>query len=447
MTSRPNVILLSIDALRADHLGAHGYDRETTPFLDEFAEQEIEFKTAISASSHTREAVPALLSGRYPDVFAANGYRYVPKTVADRLSEIGYQTAGFHSNPYVSRAYGFDSGFDTFDDDLVLGQNRFVALAQRALNKFILNRGEYHARAAEINNRSLSWLDELPDKGSFFLWNHYMDSHGPYNPPAGYTYANHELSNDEAQRLYQKAIDNPNEITENEQQLLIKSYDGEIRYLDKQLQVFFDELDNRELLDESLIVVTADHGDAFGEHGYYTHPRYLHESLLHVPLIISLPHNRRSETVSTPVSTLEIVPTILESVGKSSAQLPRGSLVNRNGVLVDNNSNSVVLASATGENKHGGIRRFAARNERWKVVLEREIESGKISKQRVCNLQGNPTESEVVNIGENDMHNVTQLLREFSASRLDSVSGVRRDENTVGQSSEINKRLEALGYK
>ncbi|TKX52551.1 arylsulfatase, partial [Halorubrum sp. SP3] len=107
MTDRPNTILLSIDALRADHLGAHGYNRETSPFLDELADRELEFTTAISASSHTREAVPALLSGRYPDVFAANGYRYVPKTVADRLSEARFRTAGFHSNPYVSRAYGY----------------------------------------------------------------------------------------------------------------------------------------------------------------------------------------------------------------------------------------------------------------------------------------------------------------------------------------------------
>lgn len=445
MTDRPNIIFLSIDALRADHLGAHGYDRETSPFLDELADRELEFRTAISASSHTREAVPALLSGRYPDVFAANGYRYVPKTVADRLSEAGFQTAGFHSNPYVSRAYGYDSGFDTFDDDLVLGQNRFVALAQRALNKFVLNKGEYHARAAEINDRSLSWLDSLDDDRPFFLWNHYMDPHGPYNPPEGYTYANQELSNDEAQTLYQKTIDRPDEITDEERQSLIDAYDGEIRYLDDQLREFFDALDDRGLLEESLIVVTADHGDAFGEHGYYTHPRYLHESLLHVPLIVSLPDESGSETVTTPVSTLDIVPTMLEYAGESGAELPGEPLVDRNGALMYDDG--IVFASATGEDEHEGIRRFAARGERWKAVLEREIDSGAIVSEEVYDLVADPYEAELLNVKEAESRAVIQQLKDFSVSRLASIEATTREENSVEQAAEVDERLEALGYK
>lgn len=445
MTDRPNIIFLSIDALRADHLGAHGYDRETSPFLDKLADQELEFRTAISASSHTREAVPALLSGRYPDVFAANGYRYVPKTVADRLSEVGFRTAGFHSNPYVSRAYGYDSGFDTFDDDLVLGQNRFVALAQRALNKFVLNKGEYHARATEINDRSRSWLDSINDDRPFFLWNHYMDPHGPYNPPAGYTYADRELSNDEAQTLYQKTIDSPDEIVDEERQLLIDAYDGEIRYLDDQLRVFFDALDDRGLLEESLIVVTADHGDAFGEHGYYTHPRYLHESLLQVPLIVSLPGERGSETVTTPVSTLDIVPTILEYAGEAETELSREALVNRDGQLVYDDG--VVFASATGEDEHEGIRRFAARGERWKAVLEREIDSGEIVSEGVYDLVEDPREQSELHPKEADSIEFLEELRSFSASRLDSVDGSEQEKGTQDQSAEIDERLEALGYK
>ncbi|WP_082146812.1 helix-turn-helix domain-containing protein [Halostagnicola sp. A56] len=179
--------------------------------LYEFSEKSITYKSAISPSSHTREAIPSLLSGFYPDIFAANGYRYTRGTIADQLSE--YRTAAFHSNPYVSRAYGFDSGFDTFEDDLLLGQNRLLALAQTALNKFFFKKGDFYARAEEINERSLSWLDSRDDD-RFFLWNHYMDPHGPYNPPSKYNYADQELSNDEAQTLYQKTIDHPEKITE-----------------------------------------------------------------------------------------------------------------------------------------------------------------------------------------------------------------------------------------
>ncbi|TKX52985.1 DUF229 domain-containing protein, partial [Halorubrum sp. SP3] len=312
-------------------------------------------------------------------------------------------------------------------------------------NKFVLNKGEYHARAAEINDRSLSWLDSIGDDRPFFLWNHYMDPHGPYNPPAGYTYADRELSNDEAQTLYQKTIDSPDEIVDEERQLLIDAYDGEIRYLDDQLRAFFDSLDDRGLLEESLIVVTADHGDAFGEHGYYTHPRYLHESLLHVPLIVSLPGERGNETVTTPVSTLDIVPMILEYAGEPESELPREPLVNRDGQLVFDDS--VVFASATGEDEHEGIRRFAARGERWKAVLEREIDSGEIVSEGVYDLVEDPREQSELNPKQADSIEFLEELRSFSASRVDSVDGSEQEEGTQDQSAEIDERLEALGYK
>jgi arylsulfatase len=220
MTDKPNVFLLTVDALRADHLGYHGYERDTSPFLDSLADRAVYFTTAISASSHTREAIPALLTGRYPDLFAANGYRCVTDTVADHLQTAGYDTAGFHSNPYVSRAYRFDSGFDTFDDDLRLGQHRVVALIQRALEKFLLNKGEYHARAETINDRSLDWLATVDD-GPIFLWNHYMDPHGPYNPPNGYSYVDEAISNSEAHDLYQTVINHPNAVSVDQKELLL----------------------------------------------------------------------------------------------------------------------------------------------------------------------------------------------------------------------------------
>src|SRR6056297_2275707 len=162
-----NVILLSGDALRADHLSCYGYHRETSPVLDEFAEESIRFENAYSASSHTREAVPALLTGEYPDVAVDSKYHLASETIASTLSEEGFATAGFHSNPFVSRAYGFDQGFDIFDDDLHLGQHKLLALAQRAYDKL---RNRHYARAEEINHRALKWIDSLED-GPFFLWN------------------------------------------------------------------------------------------------------------------------------------------------------------------------------------------------------------------------------------------------------------------------------------
>ncbi|MFB6185792.1 MAG: sulfatase-like hydrolase/transferase, partial [Halobacteriaceae archaeon] len=124
-----NIILLSADALRADHLSCYGYHRDTSPALDEFAEESIRFTNAYSVSSHTREAIPALLTGKYPDVAIDSNYNLTTDTIASTLSDEGFATAGFHSNPFASRAYGFDQGFDVFDDDLHLGQHKLIALA------------------------------------------------------------------------------------------------------------------------------------------------------------------------------------------------------------------------------------------------------------------------------------------------------------------------------
>jgi arylsulfatase len=445
MTENPNIFLLTIDALRADHLGYHGYDRDTSPFLDSLADQTACFRTAISASSHTREAIPALLTGRHPDLFAANGYRCVTDTVADQLQTAGYATAGFHSNPYVSRAYGFDSGFNTFDDDLRMGQHRVVALIQRALDKFLLNKGEYHARAEIINQRSLDWLDKVDD-GPVLLWNHYMDPHGPYNPPNGYSYVDEAISNGEAHDLYQTVINHPEGVSDNQKQLLLDCYDGEIRYLDDQLRKFFDELEERGLLRDSLVIIIADHGEAFGEHGFFTHPRRLYEYLIHVPLLISSPAGEEMSDQDGPVSSLDLVPSILDSADLATTGLPGKSLLCSSD-RSEGSEENIVFASATGENQHEGTRRFAARGREVKVQVERNIESGEILDETAYEIELDPDErnpQDPTAIGAAD---IAEKLRGFSESRLRSEGRGATEYVTIANSDEIDERLEALGYK
>jgi arylsulfatase len=412
-----NVILLSADALRADHLSCYGYYRETSPVLDELAEESIRFTNAYSASSHTREAVPALLTGKYPDVAIDSKYHLNTDTIASTLSEEGFTTAGFHSNPFVSRAYGFDQGFDVFDDDLHLGQHKLIALAQRALDKF---RNRHYARAEEINERSLTWIDSLDDGESFFLWNHYMDTHGPYEPPGEYAtlYSNQALSGRDAQSLYQRAIDDPASITDDERQLLIDLYDAEIRYNDEYIGKFLDELRNRGILEKSLLIVTADHGDAFGEHGYYEHPRYLHEGITHVPLFVRTPGGD-SESVESPVSTLDVVATIEEATGRG----------NSDGTSLFNASDDRrVFSQARGENEHSHLRRYAVRTRDGICFCERDRESGEIA------------------FGDDSDRSLRSELEAHIEQRVRVENGdeVGKDEDV---DEEIERRLSALGYR
>jgi arylsulfatase len=412
-----NVILLSADALRADRLSCYGYHRETSPVLDELAEESIRFTNAYSASSHTREAVPALLTGKYPDVAIDSKYHLNTDTIASTLSEEGFTTAGFHSNPFVSRAYGFDQGFDVFDDDLHLGQHKLIALAQRALDKF---RNRHYARAEEINERSLTWIDSLDDGESFFLWNHYMDTHGPYEPPGEYAtlYSNQALSGRDAQSLYQRAIDDPASITDDERQLLIDLYDAEIRYNDEYIGKFLDELRNRGILEKSLLIVTADHGDAFGEHGYYEHPRYLHEEITHVPLFVRTPGGG-SESVESPVSTLDVVATIQEATGRG----------NSDGMSLFNASDDRrVFSQARGENEHSHLRRYAVRTHEGVCSCERDRES-----------------SDLVFGDDSDRSLRSELEAHIEQRvRVENGDDVGDDENV---DEEIERRLSALGYK
>ena len=414
-----NIILLSADALRADHLSCHGYHRETSPVLDELAEESIRFTNAYSASSHTREAVPALLTGEYPDTAIGQDYRLATDTVASTLSDDGYATGGFHSNPFVSRAYGFDRGFDTFDDDLHLGKHKFIALAQRALDKL---RNRHYARADEINARSLSWVDSLESDQQFFLWNHYMDTHGPYEPPGEYAtrYTESTLSGRDAQSLYQRAIKNPESITDDERELLIDLYDAEIRYNDEKIGAFLDELRERELLDKSLLVFTADHGDAFGEHGYYEHPRYLHEEITHVPLLVRPPGGRHGD-VSTPVSTLDIAATVRGVLGQ-----PPGP--DRVSLLESLDGDRTVFSQARGEGDDSDLRRYAARSSSGSCLCERN--------RKTDSLQFDDCDSRSLR-DELDAHVRDRIRRETGDAASDAEE----------VDEEIERRLSALGYK
>ncbi|GGI95561.1 hypothetical protein GCM10008995_02060 [Halobellus salinus] len=411
-----NVILLSADALRADHLSCYGYSRKTSPILDELAEESLQFMNAYSASSHTREAVPALLTGEYPDVAVDSGYNLAAETVASILSDEGYATAGFHSNPFVSRAYGFDQGFDHFDDDLHLGQHKLIALAQRAVDKL---RNRHYARAEEINERSLVWVDSLDEDEPFFLWNHYMDTHGPYEPLGEYAtlYSDTRLSGRDAQSLYQRAIDEPGSITESERQFLVDMYDGEIRYNDAKIGEFLDALRKRELLEESLLIVTADHGDAFGEHGYYEHPRYLYDELTHVPLLVR-PPGGASEVVDAPTSTLDVAATIEDAVRENRSD---GTS------LFDVSDDRRVFSQTRGEDEHSHIRRYAVRTSEGCCFCERDTELGGI---------------EFVEPSD-------RSLRTELEAHIEARVRVENGDANVGDgkiNEEIERRLSALGY-
>ena len=434
-----NVVLLTVDALAARHVGFMGYARETTPRLDERVAEGAWFTDCIAQSSHTRESMPSLFYSAYP--FSLGDVGPVPDdrpTLATALSEAGFRTAGFHSNPYLSRAYGFDRGFDTFDDALPLGRNRLGVFAHRIANYL---RTRPYTRADELNRKGLDWLDSTD--GERFLWLHYMDPHGPYQPPAEHqrAFRDDPVSPSQAKYLWRKSVDDSCALTDPEQSTLIDLYDAEIRYTDEMLSAFLQELEQRDL-GESLVVLGADHGDLLGEHGRYGHPRLLFDELVHVPLVLfgDPVTPGRDERL---VENIDIAATILDAVGvKSSSWVVGESLLEQEGCVSEDTTERYAFSEAHGEGNETGIERFAVWTELFNYTLEREVGSGDESR-RLYDLDG---DSERPNVA-GDHPSVESRLRGVLEEH---VAAVKRD-TPKGERAEVDDavedRLRELGYR
>ena len=303
---RPNVVLVSIDSLRADHLGAYGYPRPTSPRLDRLAAEGVVFDSAWSTTTWTLPSHVSLLTALYPEVHGVteDGLRMTADQLllSEVLRSAGYRTAAFVSAPFLNRIYGFDQGFDLYDDVTIpLKRHRES------------HRG---STGAALHGAITRWLGEGHGE-PFFLFLHYWDVHFDYEPPPafvapfdpGYRGAA-EFRNFEKNRAIHPGM------PEADLARLVALYDGEIAYTDHHLGLLFDELERLGKLEDSLVVVTGDHGDEFFEHGEKGHMKNLFETTLRVPLVVRFPGGAAGGTrVAEPVSLVDVGPTLLDALG------------------------------------------------------------------------------------------------------------------------------------
>jgi arylsulfatase A-like enzyme len=301
-----NVILVSIDCLRADHVGVYGYPAPTTPSLDRFAQDAVVFRRALSASSWTIPShvsmftgLPPMLHGvnDTPDSFWAGRARKLSTSVpylAEILSHHGYETAGVVSSVPVSTAYGFERGFSLY---------RLHA-----------------ARADYVVDSALELLRRGRDRKQL-LFLHFIDAHWPYLPMVDYrSYAEEFIDRfgprpgDVSSLLHRLSGKGLNARVE-DAPAARTLYDAAIAHIDRELGRLFRSLRRLGLYDASLIIVTGDHGEAFGEHGTWTHGNSLYQELTHVPLLVKWPGEKLSGEVETPVSHVDLFPTILRAAG------------------------------------------------------------------------------------------------------------------------------------
>lgn len=314
-----NILFVVVDTLRADHLPSYGYRNVTTPNLDRFARDAIRFDAAFANASWTRPSFASILTGRYPA-----SHRTMAKsdalpdaliTLPEALQRGGYHTLGVVTNYNIAPFFNFHQGFDRYrylEPNFVLGANDTAAklLLVQALRQVIetaraksgrVEVGSAYQDAETVNRELFSQLQRAP-KQPFFLFAAYMDPHDPYypHPYDGTAYA---------RAAHQKP-------TASEAPALLRLYDGEIHYWDEHFGELIGELERRGLYDDLTIVVTADHGEEFQEHGGFWHGTTLYDEALHVPLFIKLPHGqRRGEVIQHFTQSIDLMPSLLKLAG------------------------------------------------------------------------------------------------------------------------------------
>jgi arylsulfatase A-like enzyme len=342
-----NIILITIDALRADHLGCYGYERDTTPNIDRLAKEGILFKKAIANAPYTTASITALQTSTYPLIPERN---YVDlskrRTLAEFLNKAGFFTVGVHSNPWFS-VYNYGKGFSKFVDPMgVTNIQKGVfdkikkqlidyidkdSLTYRIIKKVYsstLRRNKIippYAKAEEINNTVISYLKDSLD--GFYLWIHYMDVHEPYIPEK--FYFSQEIDNEEIKKLMTKREQNPSDISPEERKIIIDLYDNGIRYVDDKISELLETIENLCDLNKTVLIITSDHGEALGERGYYGHcggnkPITLFDEMLHVPLIIwsgskgilsDISNDLNGREFEEEIGLVDIAPLILDILG------------------------------------------------------------------------------------------------------------------------------------
>jgi len=330
---QPNVVLISIDTLRADRLSCYGNPRRTSPSLDALAAEGVRFEHAFATSSWTLPAHASMLTGLYPAThqadrsWAQSGNHLIDPldpavpTLAGILSGRGWRTGGFVSNPMVSSVFGIHRGFDEYHDGIDrLG--RFLNFRDSLYWRAMLRAGLWQPRdfdgevkVDEFLPEVLSWVDAHAGE-RFFLFAHFMEPHYIYEPPGPYR-LRADGSAVPISRDIEPLISGRYMLPESGLADMRLLYDGEIAWLDSRLKSLLDRLDRDDLRGRTLVIVTSDHGESIGERGLFTHGSALTDEQIRVPLILRLPGVLPSGTVVTQglVSQVDLLPSILDLLG------------------------------------------------------------------------------------------------------------------------------------
>ncbi len=379
-----NLILVTIDTLRADHLGCYGYAKASTPNLDKLAQRGTLFENAVTHAPLTTPSHASMFTGNYPTVhkvrdtggFVLQGQN---TTLAEMLRQAGWETAAFVGASVLKKSFGFAQGFSIYDDQMPKpDRGAAVEFPER--------------KAAEVVDRALSWLGGRPAGKPFFLWVHVFDPHSPYDPPAP-----------------------------------LRGYDGEVTYADQQLGRLFERAP-----ENTVIAVLSDHGESLGDHGEYTHGVFLYDSTLRIAFMLSGPGVPRKLRVKQQARTIDLAPTLLELLGVKASQAMQGTSLAPafTGKEVQGAESSYAETLFTKLNL-GWAELRAVRTNRWKYI--------RAPKPELYDLAADPGEaSNVIDAHSAEVQELEAKLKQVTAGP-EKVETATVDRHTLDQ-------LKSLGY-
>ncbi|HVB29048.1 MAG TPA: sulfatase, partial [Terriglobia bacterium] len=335
----PNIIFIVLDTVRADHLSSYGYARPTTPNLDRLARQGALFENAIAPTSWTLASHASMFTGLLPHQHGADWASPLPAgpwTLADILRSRGYETAGFAANlDYCQIGWGIGRGFETYVDarqslrhnlaSTVVGAALIQPLYQHFCRFDFLERQD----AGEVNEEVFRWFRRRPrPQRPFFLFINYFDTHVPYYTDPPYDHRFGKVSGKLVHKLFDalQTADPVKGFTAGDRTTLIAAYDDCLAYLDAQVGRLLDFLHTSPEGRNTIVIITSDHGEAFGEQGYYSHGYNLYREVLHVPLIIAGPGVPKDVRIQHLVRTQDLFSTVLDLAGGGKTPFSRDSL-------------------------------------------------------------------------------------------------------------------------
>jgi choline-sulfatase len=393
-----NIVLVTIDTLRADRLGSYGYSKGQTPNLDHFARNGVLFENAVTPTPLTAPSHASIFTGLYPTahkVRDTGGFILQPSldTLARILQREGWDTAAFVGSSVLKKHFGFSQGFAVYDDEMPKPDARKIAtdFAER--------------RAGDVVNRAIAWLGRESGK-QFFLWVHVFDPHFPYEPPAPYR---------------EKFRGSP--------------YDGEVAYTDQELGRLFASVSKKSAPENTLIAVLADHGESLGDHGEYSHGVFLYDSTLRIPFLLAGAGVPAGVRVKQQARTIDLLPTLLELAGQKPPLGVQGASLTPSFTGKQDLASWSYLESFYPKLNLGWAELRGIRTNKWKYV--------RAPKPELYDLTQDPTET--TNVIESHPKQVQQL-----EARLKSVAGIDGQSGEKVETTMLDQRtlqqLKSLGY-